>query len=52
MRYLEAGLTKLDEREKVVSIVMDEIYTFKRAEYSRSTGKFYGLENEDPKRYF
>ena len=44
MRYLE----ELDEREKVVSIVMDEIYSSKRAEYSRSTGKLYGLENEDP----
>ena len=27
---------------------MDEIYTCQRAEYSRSTGKFYGLENEQP----
>ena len=48
MKYLEGRLSKLEEREKAVSIVMDEIYTCKRAEYSRSTGKFYGLENQDP----
>ena len=47
IRYLNAHISKLEEREKVVSIVMDEIYTSKRAEYSRTSGKFYGLENQE-----
>ena len=45
---LNARISKLEEREKIVSIVLDEIYTCQRAEYSRSTGKFYRLENEQP----
>ena len=37
IRYLNARISKFEEREKLVSIVMDEIYTSKRAEYSRTS---------------
>ena len=47
IRYLNARISKLEEREKVDSIVMDEIYTSKRTEYFGPSGKFCGLENQE-----
>jgi len=41
--YLGARLSKLDERSKVVVIIMDEVYSAKHVEFCG--GKLYGQEN-------
>jgi len=41
--YLTSRIKKLTEREKYVSIILDEVYSAKRIEYVG--GQFYGLEN-------
>ena len=40
--YLTARYDKLNEREKLVSILMDEVYSHRSVEYIN--GKFYGAE--------
>ena len=41
--YLSSRFSKLEERDKLVSIAMDEVYTQKRVELA--AGKVYGQEN-------
>ena len=43
IEYLRTRFSGLIEREQLVSILCDEIYTAKRIEYQN--GKFYGYEN-------
>jgi hypothetical protein len=45
VRYLETRIKSLSPREKLVSIVLDEVYSAQRIEFQ--SGKFYGLENEE-----
>ena len=40
-------MAKLNEREKIGSLILDEIYIAKRCEYSRSTGQIYGMESNE-----
>ena len=42
LSYLKARFSRLAEKDKTVSILMDEVYCRKRVEYSN--GKFYGME--------
>ena len=44
--YLSTRFKKLEERERIVSVIGDEIYTAKRAEFSGGT--FYGYELGEP----
>ena len=44
-QYLKARFSKLNEREKVVNLIIDEVYSSKRVEYSGGT--FYGYENQN-----
>ena len=43
-RYLKMRFSKLNDREKVVNLIVDEVYSSKRVEYSG--GKIYGYENQ------
>ena len=43
--YLKARFGRLAEKDKTVSILMDEVYCRKKVEYLN--GKFYGTENSD-----
>ena len=47
-KYLEARCQKLHNREKIGSLIFDEIYTAKRCEFSRSNGQVYGMSNKQP----
>lgn len=44
MKYLKKRIEPLSGRERLVSIIIDEVYSAKRVEYSN--GKFFGNENE------
>ncbi|QQP35774.1 Putative LOC101234561 [Caligus rogercresseyi] len=44
--YLKARARKLDEREKIVALLVDEVATAKRVEYSN--GAFFGYEEMEP----
>jgi hypothetical protein len=46
VQYLEARVKQLSARERIVSIVIDEVYCAKRIEFSG--GKIYGMENNSP----
>ena len=48
IKYLEARIAKLNEREKIGSLIFDEVCVAKRCEFSRSTGQIYGMENNQP----
>ena len=48
IKYLEARCQKLHNREKIGSLIFDEIYAAKRCEFSRSNGQIYGMSNEQP----
>ena len=41
--YLKARITKLDNKDRIVSFINDEVYTQKKVEYMN--GKLYGMEN-------
>jgi hypothetical protein len=43
--YLRTRIKSLSQRERVSSIILDEVYSAKRIEYVN--GQFYGLENSD-----
>jgi hypothetical protein len=43
LEYLRIRISGLSERERLTSIIIDEVYSAKRIEYSN--GKFYGFEN-------
>ena len=43
-QYLKSRFSSLNERQKLVNLMLDEVYTCKRVEYS--SGKFYGYENQ------
>ena len=43
-QYLKTRIVSLNEREKTVNLILDEVYTANRVEYSG--GKFYGYENK------
>ncbi len=43
-QYLKTRFSTLNQREKTVNLMLDEVYTSKRVEYS--AGKFYGYENQ------
>eukprot|EP00096_Caligus_rogercresseyi_P012155 TRINITY_DN500_c0_g2_i14.p1 TRINITY_DN500_c0_g2~~TRINITY_DN500_c0_g2_i14.p1 ORF type:complete len:195 (-),score=12.92 TRINITY_DN500_c0_g2_i14:280-864(-) len=45
-KYLKARARKLDEREKIVALLVDEVATAKRVEYSN--GAFFGYEEMEP----
>ena len=42
--YLKARYQKLSERERITALVIDEVYSAKRVEYTG--GNFYGNEND------
>ena len=42
--YLQARYQKLNEKEKIVSVLMDEVYGPRSVQYAN--GQFYGVENE------
>ena len=42
-KYLKVKIAKLNDKEKVVNLTADDVYSSKRVEYSG--GKFYGYEN-------
>ena len=42
--YLKTRFSTLNQREKTVNLMVDEVYTSRRVEYS--AGKFYGYENQ------
>ena len=44
LRYLKSRIEKLNEREKIGSFIMDEVYVAKWCEYTRSDGRIYGME--------
>ncbi|CAM1313864.1 Uncharacterised protein r2_g2436 [Pycnogonum litorale] len=44
--YLRLRFAGLDDTQKHVVLMLDEIYTAKRMEYSSSTGKIYGITDE------
>ena len=48
IKYLETRIAKLNDREKIGSLIFDEIYVAKRCEFSRSTGQIFGMENNQP----
>ena len=48
IKYLEARIAKLNDREKIGSLIFDEIYVAKRCEFSRSTGQIFRMENNQP----
>ena len=41
-RYLKARLSKLELKDKVVSVIMDEVHTRKTSDYSN--GRFFGMD--------
>ena len=43
-QYLKTRIVSLNEREKTVNLILDEVYNSRRVEYSG--GKFYGYENQ------
>jgi hypothetical protein len=43
--YLKARFSKLNEEDKCVSLIMDEVYVHKSVQYTN--GQFYGLENNE-----
>jgi hypothetical protein len=45
LSYLRTRFSGLSDREKLTSIILDEVYSAKRIEYSN--GKFYGYENSE-----
>ena len=45
---LEARFLRFDDREKIGSLIFDEIYVAKRCEFSRSNGQIYGINNGEP----
>jgi hypothetical protein len=46
VQYLKARVEKLSARERIVTIVIDEVYCAKRVEFSG--GKIFGMENNSP----
>ena len=42
--YLQARYQKFNEKEKIVSVLMDEVYCQRSVQYAN--GQFYGVENE------
>ena len=48
LKYLEARIAKLNDREKVGSLIMDEVYVAKRCEFTRCDGRIYGMEENEP----
>ena len=48
IKYLEARVAKLNELEKIGSLIMDEVYVAKRCEFTRSDGRIYGMEENEP----
>ena len=47
MKYLEARASRLKDREKIGTLIMDEVYVAKRCESTRSSRQIYGMENKD-----
>ena len=43
-QYLKTRIVSLNERQKIVNLILDEVYSSRRVEYSG--GKFYGYENQ------
>ena len=43
MSYLKARFSKLDEKDKVVGVLLDEVHCEKKVQYAN--GKFFGMEN-------
>ena len=43
-QYLKTRIVSLNERQKTVNLILDEVYSSRRVEYSG--GKFYGYENQ------
>ena len=48
IKYLEDRVAKLNELEKIGSLIMDEVYVAKRCEFTRSDGRIYGMEENEP----
>ena len=43
LKYLEARAAKLNEREKIGVLLIDEVYVSKKCEFTRSNGRIYGM---------
>ena len=52
IKYLGARIAKLNDREKIGSLIFDEIYVAKRCEFSRSTGQIFDMENNQPTKIY
>ena len=48
VKYLKARVAKLNERERIGSLIMDEVYVAKGCEFTRSDGRIYGMEEGEP----
>ena len=46
IKYFEARCQKLHNREKIGSLIFDEIYTAKSCEFSRCNSQIYGMSNK------
>ena len=44
IKYLKARFLRLDDREKIVSLIFDEIYVAKRCDFSSSNGQICGIK--------
>ena len=43
IKYLEDRFLRLDDHEKIASLIFDEIYVVKRCEFSSSNGQIYDI---------
>ena len=48
LKYLAARVAKLNEHEKIGSLIMDEVYVAQQCEFTRSDGRIYGMEEGEP----
>ena len=48
LKYRKSPVEKLNDREKVGTMLMDEIWAAKLSEFSRSYGRIYGMEEVQP----
>lgn len=48
VKYLKSRIETLNYRERIGSLIMDEIYVAKSCKYSRSNGRIYSMEENAP----
>lgn len=47
LRYLEARVRKLNKREKIGALLIDEVYFSKRCEFTRNNGQIYDMKTRE-----